>query len=109
MNKFASNLARNNKAIKETRANRIASQAKMAQDALVMKLQKEKMELEAKLEDLEDLNPDTALSLNPIKGEFDADKWVNEIQDVKVALLNKKVEVTAAENTLKEYFTDEEK
>ena len=109
MNKFQANITKSNKSIKETRAKRIADQAKMAQETLVRELIMEKMGLEAKLEDLEDLSPDSAMSLNPIKGEFKAELWVKDLQNTKVLLLNKSIELNIADKTTKEYFSDEKK
>lgn len=108
MNKFAQNLTKNNKQIKESRAKRVAEQAKMAQEDVVRTLRTETMDLEAKLEDLEDLSPDSTMSLNPVKGEFDAKEWVNKIQSIKIELANKTIEYKIAKETFDSYFTEEE-
>lgn len=103
-NLFISNLTKSNTEIKETRAKRIATQAEMAQDELVRSLKTRVLDLEAKLDDLEDLSPNSTMSLNPTRGEFKAKEWVCEMHDVKVQLANAKLELEIAQKTYDKYF-----
>ena len=106
-NLFTQNLTKSNDSIKKTRAERIGKAAERSQRALVDSLEKQVDDLENQLEDLEDLSPDSELSLQPVKdGEFDADAWVNNIQETKVSLANLKLELEVAQKTYAKYFTE---
>ena len=103
-NLFTANLSKSNTEIKESRAKRIGQQAEMAQDTLVRSLKSEVLSIEAKLDDLEDLSPNTTMSLNPTKGEFKAEMWVTSIQELSVDLAEKKFELDIAQKTYNKYF-----
>lgn len=106
MNKFALNLAASHESIKEKRAKNIAASALAAQEELIREIEGEIREYENQLMDLEDLNTDSTTSLSPAKGDFDSAKWVKEMQEVKIELLNKTVELTVAKETFAEYFSE---
>lgn len=106
MNKFAKNLAATHEEIKEKRAKNIAASALAAQEELIRGIEGEIRGYENELMDLEDLNTDSTTSLNPGKSEFDANSWVSRMQDVKINLLNKQVELKVAKETFTEYFTE---
>lgn len=106
MNNFAKNLAKSNKEIKEQRAEIVGNDAAMAQEDLVRNLKKKQNSLKSKLLSLQDLNCDSKDSLNPVRSDFDADKWVQEVQDTKVELLNVKIELKVAEETNEEWFSE---
>lgn len=105
-NKFTTNLTLSNKGIKEKRASLLGDDAHDAQQDLVRELSSEVRDLERTIMNLEDLSPDSTTSLLPAKGGFDAKKWVVEMQESKVALKMKKVELNVAKATLAEYFTE---
>ena len=108
-NLFVNNLTKSNTEIKATRAERIAKATEKSQRTLVDKLDAEVDALKAHMEDLEDLSPDTELSLQPVKdGEFNSDKWCAEMQRTQIALLNKELELQIAKATYAKYFTEEE-
>ena len=107
-NLFVKNLTKSNNEIKATRAERIAKAAEKSQRSLVDKLDAEVDKLKARMEDLEDLSPDTELSLQPVKdGEFNSDNWVAEMQRTQIALANKELELEIAKRTYEKYFTEE--
>jgi len=108
MNKFISNLTASNKTIKESRAKIVSEDALDAQTELVRELKKSKRELERRLIQLSDMSPDSELSLKVVKDNFNAAAWVKEIQDIKIELANKEVELTLAEATFNEWFGDVE-
>ena len=108
MNKFAKNLTKDAKGIKEQRAKILAEDTKNEQDDLVRNLNREKRELEITLLNLTDLSPDNTYSLKPGGDKFNAKTWVKEMQDTKIAILNKTVEIKTAEETLKEWFDEKE-
>lgn len=107
MNNFEKNLTASNKEIKATRAKRVSQQAELAQDDIVRNLKREELELETKLENLEDLSPSSALSLNPIEGDFNAKEWCRKVQEIKIELLNKQIEYKVAKETYDKYFKEE--
>ena len=107
MNKFEQTIGATNKEIKGKRAALIAADVASAQTKLVQLLEDEKRVLTRRLMDLEDLSPDSALSLNPTKVGFDAKKWVNEMQTVKIQLIENAVMLKCAEETMAEYFVDD--
>lgn len=108
-NYFITNLTKSNESIKASRAERIATLVKMEQEALVNNLTKDVMNLENKLDNLEDLSPDSELSLSPVGDkDFDANKWVNAIQDTEIELANKRLELDIAKKTYDKYFTIDE-
>ena len=108
MNKFISNLTRSNTDIRFNRATRIAAEAKADQEDLTRELAKEVRDLENKLEDLYDLNHSTTTSLNVVKGSFDGSTWVRSIQETKIALANKTLELAIAEETTADFFEEKE-
>jgi len=107
MSKFAETLKQSNKSIKAARANIIAASAEEAQNEIVRLLNREKRELEFKLLNLTDVAPDSELSLRVVKADFDANQLFTDIQNTKVALANKEIEVLIAEETYKEWFSNE--
>jgi len=108
-NLFEKNLAKSHEKIRESRIERYAREARLEQEALFAKLTKECDRLKNKLEDLEDLSPDSTLSLQPIKdGNFNGKAWVEAMQEVNVDLENKKFELDIAKKNLKKYFSEEE-
>lgn len=109
MNFFTKNLTKSNKEIKQSRATRIAEQAKMAQEDLVRTMTKQMFDLDAQLDDLEDLSPDSMLSLNVTSGDFNAEEWTKKIQEVNIQKLNLGMEITIAKQTFNKYFSDEPK
>lgn len=109
MNKFIQNLTKGNAAIKEARANIIGEDALDAQTQILDNLKREKRELDRKLLELTDMYPDSELSLRVVKKDFNAKELFKDIQETKVDLLAKKVELTLAEETYKEWFGSEEK
>ena len=108
VNFFVSNLTKSNAKIKESRAQRIGIEAEMEQRSLLDNLKRDQMRLTVQLEDLEDLSPDSTLSLNPTKGEFDGAGWVAQMQEIKIELANKDLEVELAQATYDKYFVAKE-
>lgn len=102
--KFEKNLTQSTDGIKAARAAILGSNAKIAQETLVNKLKGEENTLNIRLQQLTDLSPNETTSLQVGGGNFNADAWVKEMQDIKVSLLNKKVELSLAQDTLSEWF-----
>lgn len=109
MSKFKANLVKDAKGIKEQRASIIENSARKAQENLVRTLTDELDLLNEKLLNLEDMSPDNTYSLRPTGKDFDPRRWVNELQNTKIAILNKEIEITVAKTTMTEWFVDEPK
>lgn len=107
MSKFVKNLVQDAKGIKEQRAKILAEDTKIELETLINQLRKDKRELDVKILNLTDLSPDNTYSLKPGGDNFNAAKWVDEMQDAKIALLNKQVELYTAEETYNEWFTED--
>lgn len=107
MSKFVTNLVKDAKGIKQQRAEILAEETKNEQDDLVREITKRKRELEIKMLNLVDLSPDNSYSLKPGGNDYNAKSWVKEMQNTKVELLNVTVELQAAQETSKEWFSDD--
>lgn len=108
MAKFLKNLTASNKSIKDSRAKLIAEDAEQACRDLVLDIEKQIRDLKRTLMNLEDLSPDSALSLKPVSGDFDAIAWAKKINETKIELKLKQIDLDIAKETLTEYFGDEE-
>ena len=106
-NKFTSQITLSGADIKGKRAGLISSQVESAQKALVNTLEAKKNDLEMKLDSLTDLAPTSTTSLKVGGKDFSASQWVQDVQSTKVALEEAKLELQIAEETLKEWFTEE--
>lgn len=104
--KFFRHLTKNSKEVTETRAKVIVRQAKTAQEKLLNNLKTDKENLELKLEELNDVFPNSTMTLKVAEG-FNAERWVEDIQNTKIALLNNQVELKAAEETFNEWFVED--
>ena len=107
-NKFISNLTASNSEIKAARAKMVGEDVLDASEELLRNLKQEKRDLERRLLNLSDMNRDSELSLKVVKDNFDAKAWIKEIQDIKVELANKEVELQLAQDTHKEWFEESE-
>lgn len=106
MNKFRANLTASNKAIKDSRAIIIEEDAIAEQSSLIIELETKLRDLKRTKLNLEDLSPDNMMSLQPAKGDFDAKKWVRQMQELKLSILETSLELECARETMEEYFTN---
>jgi hypothetical protein len=97
---FKSNLKASNKTIQTTRANRIASVAKMEYDNLVNDKKRQIFNIENDLEAMADISTsNVTTSSNAIKGiEFDAKAFVQKRADLKDNLILTKEELKTLED-----------
>lgn len=109
MSKFETNLSKNADEVKKQRAKIITEETAACQTDLVNKYQAEKRQLELKLLNLSDVSPDNTYSLRPAGPSYDAQKWVNEMQNLKFDLLANSVNLQIALKTQEEWFKDEKK
>lgn len=108
MGKFLNTISSANSATLRNRAAQLNTQAKIAQEAIIADLRNRKALLEVKIQDLTDLAPDTTDSLRPSVRDWNPKKWASELQDVKVQLYELNVNLEIAENTLEEFFGDDD-
>lgn len=106
MNKFAKMLSSSSKEIRGIRASMLAEDSRFAQEDLVRNLESEKREIERQLIEVTDLHPDSELTLMVTRKGFDPKAWTSKIQELKVALAAKTIEVELAKETYKEWFEE---
>ncbi len=104
-NKFQKNLTKDNKNIKADRAAIISKSTSYAQESLLRGLQKQENDLETKLLNLSDLSPDSAYSLHPTKGNFNAEQWVADIHKTELDLSLVRIELAVAQATWDKWFS----
>lgn len=103
-NKFIKMLSASNAEIKGARAKIVSEDVIDASESLLQKLRKEKRDLERKLLGLSDFNRDSELSLQVVKKNFNAATWITDVQNTKVELANKTIELEIAQSTHDEWF-----
>lgn len=90
------------------RAAQISTSAEIAQQNLVNKLKQDKTNVELRIAALTDLAPDSTDSLRPGSKDWDATKWVTDLQNAKQDLYQIDIQLKLAQETFDEYFTDKE-
>lgn len=108
-NKFITNLSASDASIKETRATLLSKGASIAANALVQRVETEKLALEMEISKLTDLAPNNSYSLKPGGDDFDAASWVNTLHKTKLKLNLKEIELKAAQAIVDEWFGTNEK
>ena len=106
MNKFEEIVGNNSNVVLARRASNLADTAKLSQESLVNTLKGQKAKIEGKIIKLTDLAPTSKDALAPGVEDFEADKWVEELQQLKISLYNTEVSLKLATDTYNEYFTD---
>jgi hypothetical protein len=101
--KFSSMIKRNGDSIIGDRADRIIKSAKVAQRAIVDKLDQELMNLDDKRDLMLDQSPDNRYSLTLGKS-FESDKWAAEYQSISIQIANKKIELAIAQANYQDLF-----
>ena len=108
MSKFIKNLVKDAEGIKLQRATLLSKETADAQVDLIRGLEKEQRELQNELMNLTDLSPDNAFDLKPGGKNYDAKLWVQKMQQIKVALEEIAIQLDIANETTREWFSDEE-
>lgn len=107
MGKFLNMMSASSSQTLKNRAEQLNTQASIAQDAVVAKLESEKSEIEIKIQDLTDFAPDTTDSLRPGLRNWNPTEWANNLQKYKVRLYEINVELEIAKATQEEFFGKE--
>lgn len=108
MSKFEKNLTLSHKEIRGKRAELITEDVRLAQEDYLRDLTDKKRELARKLMNLEDLSPDNELSLHPGKADFDAKKWIKEVNDTELALVIIEQKIEVSKRVQDKFFGEEE-
>lgn len=103
-NKFAQLISNNGDNVLKRRADNLASTAEIAQQTLINELKNKKANLELRLSDLTDLAPTNKMDLTPNSENWDPNKWVSEVQNIKQELYQLKIQLQLAEETYDEFF-----
>lgn len=106
MSKFFQELVKTNNKIKETRARRVANSLRREQMNLVNNLQMEIDQIDDNIEQMLDMHATSTTDLTVGKGA-NAEKWVNEYQNLQLRKTEAKVKLAIAQNTFNEWFKDE--
>lgn len=106
MKKFQKLISSNNNEALIRRAESITTGAEIAQQNLVNSLKQKKIEIELKIANLTDLAPEDTTSLRPGSKDWDAQKWVSDLQSAKQDLYMLEIQLKLAEETYDEYFKD---
>ena len=106
MNKFVTLISSNGNEALKRRADTIAQNAEVAQQNLVNNLKQRKIEIDLKIADLTDLAPDSSVSLRPGNKDWDAKKWVADLQKAKQDKYAVEIQLKLAEETYNEYFRE---
>jgi len=104
VSKFLTNLLQDGSGIKQQRAEQLFNSASIAHSNLLNKLRGDVNNLESKLFGLHDLHPTNSTDLTVGGANFHPENWVNDVQNTKVVLLTKRIELKVAEETNKEWF-----
>lgn len=102
--KFATAIAASDKTIKEARAAIVAKAGKRSAENKVRKIEDKVDGLETTIMNLTDLAPETTYSLRPGGKEFDADGWVDQLNEATLDLKLAKIELEVAQEILNEWF-----
>lgn len=103
--KFAANLIRNNKKIREDRALVIVESAEMFYKRKVEDLTVQLRQLRRDRDNMLDLSPTSADSLT-LASEFDASKFVETDLDLGVKIRNLEIKLEVAQSRYNELFTE---
>jgi hypothetical protein len=107
MGKFKKNLALNNKEIVIKRGTLIEEEAISALTEIKLSVEGKIRDQKRIINNLEDLHPDTTMSLNPVKGTFDGKAWVTSLVNAKAELRELKEQLQDVLDVEQEYFTED--
>lgn len=107
MKKFQKLISSNNNEALIRRAESITTGAEIAQQNLVNGLKQKKIEIELKIANLTDLAPEDTTSLRPGSKDWDAQKWVSDLQNAKQDLYMVEMQLKLAQETYDEYFKED--
>lgn len=104
LNKFTQTISDNGDNVLKRRAGNLATTAEIAQQTLINDLKNKKANLELQLATLTDLAPNNKLDLTPSSENWDPNKWVTEVQNIKQQLYNLGIQLQLAQATYDEFF-----
>lgn len=104
LNKFTQTISDNGDNVLKRRAGNLATTAEIAQQTLINDLKNKKATLELQLANLTDLAPNNKLDLTPSSENWDPNKWVTEVQNIKQQLYNLGIQLQLAQATYDEFF-----
>jgi len=103
---FVNQLKRGNAKIRTDRAQRIGKKVSNAHQRMCMDLEEKVANKEEELEAMMDLSTDNRnTSLNVVSPDFDAEAFVNKVNDLKVEIKLLKVKQEVSGETTEEWFS----
>jgi len=106
MNKLQKMLKASSKEIRGIRGDLLSNNIKREQSRLVMDLEDELETMKEKLNSLNDLYPNSEMTLRIVSKDFNPKAWVQDIQKLKVDVKMKEVELAIAKETTDEWFEE---
>jgi predicted nuclease with TOPRIM domain len=106
MNKLQQMLRASSKEIKGVRADLLTNNLKREQSRMVMDLEDELETMTEQLNSLNDLYPNSEMTLRIVAKDFNPKAWVRDTQKLKVDVKLKSVELAIAKETAKEWFDE---
>lgn len=105
-NKFERTLTMGHKAIRNQNGKVVAADTADASSLFLQNLYAKRRKLERAIVGYSNIHPSDTTTLDVVNEGYDADQWVENINECKfkLAILNQKI--TIAEETDKEYFKD---
>jgi len=100
---FVDSLKRNNKQIKDDRAEAIVEDAEMAFSRKIQDMERDIKRLVRARDNMLDLSPDNSLSLM-LASDFDGEKFASEELKMAMTLRNKEIELELLQNRYKLLF-----
>ena len=106
MNKLERMLSADNRAVISARAKNAMEEISAEMSTLIANLEKDKREHVKKLTNLTDIGPDNATSLRVVDENFNAEKWLKEIHQLKMDIRLKEIEIKVAKEMHDEWLVD---
>jgi hypothetical protein len=102
--KFASVLAAGDDQVKAQRSQNLSDQVLIEATSLTAKLTKELLHIEAEINKLTDLAPESKDSLRPGGTDFNPAAWVQKMHELRLDRREKQIELDEAQSLQKEWL-----
>ena len=106
MNKLERKLSADNRAVISARAKNAMDDCAAEMDTLIAKLEKNKRNAVKELTNLTDIGPDNTTSLRVVDESFNAERWIQQIHELKMEIRLADIEIKVALETKEEWFSD---
>ncbi len=101
---FSKQLTESHGKIKARRAEMIQADAEDASNALINKLKSELRQIRLKKMNVEDISPQSTITLNVVEGTFDGEEWIKKLNDLTNKETLKEIELNTAKAIHTKWF-----